>query len=133
MHPLIIKKKGGDMKKLCFLLIAVCCFAMVNAQSNDKFNQNEEIGNEDLQNSNAIEDLSVSVYPNPTTSIIYLKLNNRAELDVKIISAKGIAQSVHLQNEGDFYSVDVSGLGPGMYAITVASEGKKFSTIFYKN
>lgn len=93
----------------------------------------EHNGLKEKQVVNENEDLSVSVYPNPTTSTIYLKLDGSVNLDIRIVSSKGAVQNVHVKNEGDLFFVDVANLSSGMYALTATSDGKKFSTIFYKN
>lgn len=89
------------------------------------------------------DDFSISIYPNPATDNVFIKLNNEliqtnsSNLELKIISELGNIvyqrRGVDLST-GNQINLDVSGLNPALYALIITDNltGKSFRTIFIK-
>lgn len=79
------------------------------------------------------EELSILLYPNPASEILYIKMSNsviNGNLIILDLSGK-IVYTTPLNNA--FASIDISNFKSGLYAILVQSESKVVKEIFVKN
>ena len=74
---------------------------------------------------------ALSVYPNPTSDFINIKLNNASSFVVNIFTMDG--KSVLSQEIDASNPLNVSNLSTGMYFIRVSNEGQNYVTKFVKN
>ncbi|MEO9871682.1 T9SS type A sorting domain-containing protein [Ekhidna sp.] len=76
----------------------------------------------------AFEDISVSVYPNPSTDHATVKLNSGAATRIELVTLSGtILKSVQYEGGTTEHTFDVSSLKSGMYLIRVS--GPELSSI----
>lgn len=87
----------------------------------------------DLNYENINDDVAVSIGPNPTVDILYIKFKSNIELSgrIKLISSSGrliknifVKQSVEL---------DMSGLPVGSYILIISGDNYNYSKILIKN
>lgn len=75
------------------------------------------------------EDVQFSAYPNPTTSMIKIKMpeSNVAAFDIRVFSLTGITSIVQRELEPNKeVELDLSELSPGIYMMEVRTESGKF-------
>lgn len=78
----------------------------------------------------ATNEKTVAVYPNPTTSVVNLDFSNEVTFDkVVVIDVTG---RVVLQQEGNTKQINVEKLVAGLYVIQAYSGNEKFTTKFVK-
>ncbi len=88
----------------------------------------DELGTEDVEQL----DFNFSVYPNPTSDVLFLNFEKEGKQQVSIYNVSGKlvdSQWVDFSNEA---SVNVSNLPKGVYLISVATDGQSFSQQFIK-
>lgn len=84
---------------------------------------------DDLNNS-----LELSLYPNPTTSILNIELNtSEVRLDFQVFDILGKQVIKGRSNSQNHLKIDVSNLQQGLYLIKIASEDKNVTKRFVKN
>jgi hypothetical protein len=104
---------------------------------NVPYGNNPDIGLVELQNINlftsvndAIENISINVYPNPTSGFIQVKINDFNSQDVKlmIMNASGkIIYDYQLKpNYNNTFSIDISDYPAGIYYATIKNNKKDF-------
>ncbi len=86
----------------------------------------------DVQKTKAISDVpEIVISPNPTNSILNISLSNEGDANVTIADYSGkIVRK--LGNQPQNFTIDVSSLSNGIYAIIVVQNGKRFGDEFIK-
>lgn len=74
-----------------------------------------------------------SVYPNPASDKIHLRLKPAEKTVLKVYSNSGVALLEKYFQFGEFFEVDISSLPEGIYYYQVEQEGLKSSGTFIKN
>lgn len=88
-------------------------------------NQNVSTGTQSFE----INELSLSVFPNPATDKTHLNVRTEATITGEIWISDMLGQSVVTVNEpakienSRLYNIDLSGLQPGMYVLNLRAEG----------
>ena len=80
---------------------------------------------------NEIDNDFISIYPNPTSSMLNINLPETGTFDIEIIGEDGKVLFVS-RSVSEVSGIDVSSLAPGHYTITVTSEESIFKTNFIK-
>ena len=92
---------------------------------------NNDSSSTDLIEDESIEDdIEYTVYPNPTTDIINLKLskrNNRANLQLHDVLGKSIINRVLEPGDNETIRLDLSSYQRGVYILTIIQNGKSFA------
>ncbi len=83
------------------------------------------------QGVNEFDNDFISIYPNPTSSMLNINLPENGTYDIEIISENGKVMFVS-RSVREVSSIDVSSLAPGHYTITITSEESTFKTNFIK-
>ena len=76
----------------------------------------------------SLEASKLTIFPNPATSIIYINYN--AVIDS--IQVYDMAGKMVMNKNNDLESLDVSGLGNGLYFMKVTTTEKVFTSKFLK-
>jgi len=69
--------------------------------------------------------LSVNVFPNPSTGIVYLSQNVSNEAEVKVFSILG--EEIYSNTLGETLKIDLSKFSNGVYVIEVKNENSYFT------
>lgn len=76
--------------------------------------------------------LSLSVYPNPSSSVLNIQLTNDAtDAYLEILDITG-RKLISRNFSGNLYPLDVSGLNPGIYTVQIMVDGQSKSLRFIK-
>jgi hypothetical protein len=77
------------------------------------------------------QDAEISIYPNPTTDVLFLTFQHTEDLEIKIINLAGeVVLKKHInQDQNRIY---LSGLGAGTYILVGEFKDKQFSRTFIK-
>jgi hypothetical protein len=82
-------------------------------------------------NNLSLQKLTVQVYPNPASSRINIKLGKVVNdiVTLHLLNANGtLVQYENLNPSGKMISLDISGLSPGLYLLSVESENERVTT-----
>ena len=91
------------------------------------------VGNEELE----MVEPSIAVYPNPGTGLVNVELlgssGGKASLVIRdLMGREVIAEQMHVQQSVSNAYVDVTGLAPGTYFVTVTTENGTYTEEFIK-
>lgn len=87
----------------------------------------ENIGDECILGIAQVDNIEMSIYPNPAENILYVNSNFLID-HLKIYSLQG-----QLLNESKNNQIDISLLSSGLYAISIMIDGKTIVKKFIKN
>lgn len=67
-------------------------------------------------------EMTINLYPNPTSDIAYIEINNPVNGTIQLISASGVSKKVlNISKTSGSYSIDVNDYKPGNYLMVIES------------
>jgi Secretion system C-terminal sorting domain len=80
-----------------------------------------------------INEIGISIYPNPTTDFLNISGNKIAEYQMHIYDALGKKQSITLQKNNIDFKINIASFSNGIYILVLQKNGESYTQLFSKN